>query len=78
MIGLMVLDMEDEIVKGMDELVRKHQRKFLREETTPQEMAAFTLQTDIMENLKRIYEHTKRIGKLVLKQEGGTQLITVS
>ena len=74
----MVLDMEDEIVKGMDELVRKHQRKFLREETTPQEMAAFTLQTDIMENLKRIYEHTKRIGKLVLKQEGGTQLITVS
>jgi len=74
----MVLDMESEIIGGMDELVKKHQRQFLQEETSPQEMAAFTLQTDIMENLKRIYEHTKRIGKLVLKQEGGTALVTVS
>ena len=57
---------------------RKRQRKFLQEDHTPQEMAAFTLQTDIMENLKRIYEHSKRIGKLVLKQEGGTALATIS
>ena len=74
----MVLDMEKEIIEGMDELVRKNQRKFLHEETSAQEMAAFTLQTDIMENLKRIYEHSKRIGKLVLKQEGGTALATIS
>ena len=41
-------------------------------------MAAFTLQTDIMENLKRIYEHSKRISKLVLRQEGGTALATIN
>jgi len=73
----MVLDQEKEIIGGMDELVSKRQRRFLREDHTPQEMAAFTLQTDIMENLKRIYEHSKRIGKLVLQQEGGTNLMAV-
>ena len=73
-----VLDMEEEIVVGMDDLVKKRQRKFLQEEHSSQEMAAFTLQTDIMENLKRIYEHSKRISKLVLRQEGGTALATIN
>jgi phosphate:Na+ symporter len=73
----MVLDQEKEIIGGMDELVSQKQRRFLREDHTPQEMAAFTLQTDIMENLKRIYEHSKRISKLALHQEGGTGLVVV-
>ena len=73
----MVLDQEKEIIGGMDDLVSQKQRRFLSEDHTPQEMAAFTLQTDIMENLKRIYEHSKRISKLALHQEGGTGLVVV-
>ena len=73
----MVLEMEEEIIGGMDRMVTERQKKFLVEEHTPQEMAAFTLQTDIMENLKRMYEHSKRIGKLVTREEGGTALAVV-
>ncbi|MCB1857988.1 MAG: Na/Pi cotransporter family protein [Gammaproteobacteria bacterium] len=73
----MVLDQEEDIVEGMDIFIIDRQRKFLHEEHTPQEMAAFTLMADIMENLKRIFEHSKRIGKLVLKQEGGTSILVV-
>ncbi|MCP4044308.1 MAG: Na/Pi cotransporter family protein [Gammaproteobacteria bacterium] len=71
----MVLNMEMDIIGGMDQLVEEHQAKLLKEEHTAQEMAAFTLQTDIMENLKRIYEHTKRIAKLVTREEGGTAMV---
>ncbi len=70
-----ILKMEDEIVGGMDRHVEERQKRFLKEEHTPQEMAAFTLQTDIMENFKRIYEHTKRIANLVTRKEGGTAMV---
>jgi phosphate:Na+ symporter len=70
----MVLDMADDIIGGMDELVRDRQTQFLGEERTPQEMVAFTLQTDILENLKRIYEHSARIARLVTVR-GGTMLV---
>jgi phosphate:Na+ symporter len=69
-----VLDLEEVVIEGIDKLMSKRQKAFLNEEHTQQEMAAFTLQTDIMENLKRIYEHTKRIGKLVRHEEGGKYL----
>ncbi len=71
----MVLDVEEEIVGGMDRLVTERQARFLSEDHTAQEMAAFTLQTDIMENLKRIYEHTKRIARLVTHEEQSTALV---
>ncbi len=71
----MVLDAEEDIIIGMEKLVQERQTMFLREECTPQEMAAFTLQSDIMENLKRIYEHSKRIAKLVTREEGGTAMV---
>ena len=70
-----ILEMEEEIVGGMDKLVRDRQKRLLKEDHTPQEMAAFTLQTDIMENFKRIFEHTKRIAKLVTRQEGSTAMV---
>ncbi len=73
----MVIDQEKEIIGGMDDLVTKRQRQFLHEEHTPKELAAFTLQTDIMENLKRIYEHSKRISKMVLQQDSGKTLVAV-
>ena len=72
-----VLDKEKEIVGGMNDLISKKQRRFLHEEHTPQEMAAFTLQTDIMENLKRIYEHSKRISMLALQKETSTTLVAI-
>ena len=71
----MVLDMEEEVIGGMDKLVTERQARFLSEDHTPQEMAAFTLQTDIMENLKRIFEHTKRIARLVTREEHSTALV---
>ena len=40
-------------------------------------MAAFTLLTDIMENLKRIYEHTNRMARLVTRQEFSTAVMVV-
>ncbi len=67
-----ILKKEEEIVGGMDKLVRERQQQLLKADHTPQEMVAFTLQTDILENFKRIYEHTKRIAKLVTRKEGGT------
>jgi phosphate:Na+ symporter len=70
----MVLDMADDVIGGMDKLVRDRQTQFLGEERTPQEMVAFTLQTDILENLKRIYEHSARIARLVTVR-GGTMLV---
>jgi len=70
-----IIEREKEIVGGMDQFVRERQKRLLKEDHTPQEMAAFTLQTDIMENFKRIFEHTKRIAKLVTGQEGSNALV---
>jgi len=61
----------------MSELLDGRQVQFLTKEHTPQEIAAYTLQSDIMENLKRIYEHTKRIARLVTREEGKTAMIMV-
>jgi phosphate:Na+ symporter len=69
-----ILKMDDEIIGGMDRLVQERQLRLLKEDHTPQEMVAFTLQTDIMENFKRIFEHTRRIAKLVTGKEGSTTL----
>jgi len=73
----MALDVDEEIVGGMSELLDGRQVQFLTKEHTPQEIAAYTLQSDIMENLKRIYEHTKRIARLVTREEGKTAMIMV-
>jgi phosphate:Na+ symporter len=67
-----VIQLEEEIVGGMDKLIGERQAAFMSEDHTPAEMAAFTLQTDIMENLKRIYEHTRRMAKLVTREEFST------
>jgi uncharacterized protein YicC (UPF0701 family) len=61
----------------MEKLLGERQAQFLTKEHTPQEVAAFTLQSDIMENLKRIYEHTKRIARLVTREEGRTAMVLV-
>jgi phosphate:Na+ symporter len=72
-----VIEAEEDIVGGMEKLFIERQAKFMREDHTPEEMAAFTLETDILENLKRIYEHTKRIARLVTRQEFSTALVLV-
>jgi phosphate:Na+ symporter len=72
-----VIEQEDEIVGGMDRLMEQRQARFMSEDHTPQEMAAFTLETDIMENLKRMYEHSKRIARLVTRQEFSTALVAM-
>ncbi|MCP3867341.1 MAG: Na/Pi cotransporter family protein [Gammaproteobacteria bacterium] len=73
----MALDIDKELIGGMNKLIGERQVEFLQKEHTPQEVAAFTLQSDIMENLKRIYEHTKRIARLVTREEGRTAMMLV-
>ncbi len=73
----MALDLDEEIVGGMNKLIDTRQAQFLKEEHTLQEMAAYTLQSDILENLRRIYEHTKRIARLVTHEEKRTTMVTV-
>ena len=73
----MALDANEDIIGGMEKLLGERQAQFLTKEHTPQEVAAFTLQSDIMENLKRIYEHTKRIARLVTREEGRTAMVLV-
>ena len=65
-----VLDMEEGLIGGMEKLRRDRQNRLLQENHTPQEMAAFTFETDVMENFKRIYHHLQRIARLVLHKEG--------
>jgi len=72
-----VIEAEEDIVGGMEKLFIERQARFMREDHTSEEMAAFTLETDILENLKRIYEHTKRIARLVTRQEFSTALVLV-
>jgi phosphate:Na+ symporter len=68
-IAKMVMGMKEEI-NQMDIQTRAWQALLLRETLTPQEMASYTLQMDIMDNLKRIYYHVKRVAKLVVHEEG--------
>ena len=72
-----VIESEEDIVGGMEKLFIERQGQFMREDHTPEQMAAFTLETDIMENLKRIYEHTKRIARLVMRQEFSAALVVL-
>jgi len=71
------IKMEEEIVGGMEKAVEDLHAKLLAGEVSPDEQAAMTLEIDIMENLSRIYLHTKRIARLVTKEEGATALVVV-
>ncbi|MBF0446930.1 MAG: Na/Pi cotransporter family protein [Magnetococcales bacterium] len=74
----LVLKLEDDIVDGMDKLVlERHQQLLSGGQVTAQDMATFTFQSDILENYKRIYLHSKRVAKLVLHQEGSSALVAV-
>ena len=72
-----IIEREEEIIDGIDTMISERQAKWLQEDHTAAEMAAFTLMTDIMENLKRIYEHSKRMARLVTRQEFSTALVVV-
>ena len=65
----MVMDMKDPINR-MDTHIRGVRARGLQGTLSPQNMASYTLQVDIVENLKRVYYHTKRVAKLVVKEEG--------
>jgi len=70
-----VLDMEEEFVGSMDKYLAERRSLFLRQDHTAQEMAAFTVLSDLIENLKRVYDHTKRIAKLVTREVYSTALV---
>ncbi len=74
----MVLDMEDDFIGDMDKYLAERQSQFMRQDHTAQEMAAFTVLSDLVENLKRIYDHTKRVAKLVTREVYSTALVTVA
>ena len=66
--ALAVMAMKDEINK-MDSVCQTKQMDALQGDgAAPMEdLTAYTLQTDIRENLKRIYYHTKRVAKVVAR-----------
>ncbi len=74
----MVLDMEDDFIGDMDKYLAERQAQFMRQDHTAQEMAAFTVLSDLVENLKRIYDHTKRVAKLVTREVYSTALVSVA
>ncbi|RME58555.1 MAG: hypothetical protein D6790_11810, partial [Caldilineae bacterium] len=41
-----------------------------QETLTPVKIASYTMQVDVLENLKRIYYHAKRVAKLTVHEEG--------
>ena len=65
----MVMEMKSTI-NNLDIQARARMAAFLRQTLTPHELASYTLEMDIMDNLKRIYYHTKRVAKLVAQEEG--------
>ncbi len=73
----MVIEQQEDIVGGMDKFTDKHQARLMNEDHTPEHMAAFILLTDIMENFKRIYDHTERMAKLVSRREFSTAIMVV-
>ena len=74
----LVLKLEDDIVDGMDKLIlERHQQLLSGGKVTAADMENFTFQSDILENYKRVYLHSKRIAKLVLHQEGSSALVAV-
>lgn len=72
-----VIQMEKGIIDAMDDWLQKRHEALLEGQPTTAEMDAFTLQSDILENYKRIYLHVKRIARLTLRQEGSTALVSV-
>ena len=68
-IARMVMEMKSTI-NNLDIQARARMAAFLRQTLTPHELASYTLEMDIMDNLKRIYYHTKRVAKLVAQEEG--------
>ena len=73
----MVIEQQEEIVGGMDKFVAECQARLMHEDHAPEEMAAFILLTDIMENLKRIYQHSDRMARLVIRKDFSTAVTVV-
>lgn len=70
------LQLESEIVDAIEKLVIERHIQLLSTTDTSMHQA-FTLESDILENYKRIYLHIKRIARLVLHQEGSSALVSV-
>ena len=66
--ALSVMQMKDEI-GVMDAKDRLLQISALQEGTAAVSIESFTLQTDIRENMKRIYYHAKRLAKVVARTD---------
>ena len=63
-----VMAMKDQISR-MDAECHARQVQAMREQQGVPHIAAYTLQSDIRENLKRIYYHAKRVAKLQARVE---------
>lgn len=63
----MVLGMKEEM-QAMDEACRVRQLQAVQQGGQGREWAAYSLQMDVRENLKRIYYHARRVAKLVARE----------
>lgn len=67
--------MKDDIARR-DAETRARQSQWLRGGASPERLAAYTVEMDILENLKRIYYHAKRVAKLVLREADAAAWVT--
>lgn len=73
----MVLNMESDIVDSMEQFATERRAAMIKAGADANAYAIFTLESDTLENFKRIYYHTKRIARLVMHQEGASALVAV-
>ncbi len=72
-----VLDMKSEIT-DLDARIRAWQLDELRQVDGRPPMSAYAVEMDILENLRRIYYHSKRVAKLVVRAEGAAAWTSAS
>ncbi|MBF0188216.1 MAG: Na/Pi cotransporter family protein [Magnetococcales bacterium] len=72
-----VIDMEDEVLGRLNQRGSERHSAMLQGEHGVEKYALLTMESDIMENYKRVYQHTLRIAALVAANEAGTALVAV-
>ncbi|MGN7611210.1 Na/Pi cotransporter family protein [Magnetococcales bacterium HHB-1] len=75
----LVINMEEEMVLGIDKMVEELRANLLQlEKTDVHAYDVFVFQNGVLENMKRTYLHIRRIAKMVAQRESTTALIEYS
>ncbi|MBF0383857.1 MAG: Na/Pi cotransporter family protein [Magnetococcales bacterium] len=73
----LVLKMEDEVVSFIDKQIADRHQELLHKTYESGSLAAFNYKSDVLEQYKRIYRHSKRVARLSLNQQNAKALVSV-